>query len=63
MLNRGGNKKKGKKQVAINPEIKIKIANEYLSGGITQKELAKKYGCSVGSVHYYIEHVKNQCGK
>lgn len=57
--NRGGNYKKGNKRVIIDPEVKIKIANEYLKGGINQKELAKKYDCSIGSVHYYVECVKN----
>jgi len=59
MSNRGGNYKKGNKIKPIEHETKIKIANEYLKGGVNQKELATKYGCSIGSVHYYINCVKN----
>ena len=54
-LCRGGNYQKGKTRVMISPEVRIKIANEYLKGGINQKELSRKYGCSIGSVHNYIK--------
>lgn len=60
MNKRGNNNQKGgvRNKVLTNEE-KIQIANEYLAGGITQADLAKKYGCSSGSVHHYIHCVKN----
>jgi transposase-like protein len=59
MANRGGNIRNGKKVLQVDQEVKIKIAHEYMKGGINQIELAKKYGCSAGSVHSYINCVKN----
>ena len=60
MYEKGKSKKpKVRSTKNLTNEDKVKIANEYIQGGISQKELALKYEISICSVSNYVKRVEN----